>query len=476
MRPNELSPVAASAFGRPTRVRYLVLSAACSVAVVTYLHRVGFARALPELRLSSKYSSWLTAAFLIAYGGFEMPGGLLGDRLGTRHLLTILVGCWSLLTGCVALVVFVPDVSYLPIVYLLLVRFLFGMVQAGAFPLLSRMMTDWMPIQERASAQGAIWMASRAGGMIAPLVVVGLLAVLGNWEKPLWVLAGVGFLWCAVFWPWFRNRPEEMPGVNAAELHVIAAGRDTRPLGHGHFPWRRMLRSRSVWALCLMYGCGGFAANFYVTLLPSYLQNQRKLGATTVSLISSLPFACGMVACLGGGLVSDWLIRRTGNRKWSRRLTGLIGLTLGGLGWLSINWIQTGTPGKLSPDFDGGGFGWLSSNWLQGPWALGFVICAIFFCNDLNMGPAWASCADIGERYAGTLGGAMNMLGALTGAAGNLVAGALFDRHTELVFIIYAFAFWLGALCWLAVDVTKPLVEPHAPEESGPPLLAEAEP
>jgi hypothetical protein len=68
------------------------------------------------------------------------------------------------------------------------------------------------------------------------------------------------------------------------------------------------------------------------------------------------------------------------------------------------------------------------------------------------------------------------MLGALTGAAGNLVAGALFDRHTELVFVIYACAFWLGALCWLAVDVTRPLVEPHAPEESGPPLLAEAEP
>jgi hypothetical protein len=74
------------------------------------------------------------------------------------------------------------------------------------------------------------------------------------------------------------------------------------------------------------------------------------------------------------------------------------------------------------------------------------------------MGPAWASCADIGERYAGTLSGTMNMIGAFAGAAGMALAGYLL-RHgrSELVFIIFAGVYLLAALCWLGVDVTKRL-------------------
>ena len=76
-------------------------------------------------------------------------------------------------------------------------------------------------------------------------------------------------------------------------------------------------------------------------------------------------------------------------------------------------------------------------------------------------GPAWAACADIGERYAGTLGGAMNMIGNLAGAVGASLAGNLFQAgHPQLVFIIFASSFWLASLCWLMVDVTKPLTEP----------------
>ncbi len=422
----------------PSRMRYRVLAAACSVAVVAYLHRVGFGSALPRLDLSPNAAGWLSAIFQIAYGLFEVPSGLLGDRLGTRHLLAAIVVGSSLMTGGVALVVFLPDAWYLPLLFLLLLRFLFGMFQAGTFPLLSRMLTDWLPKQERGSAQGALWMATRFGGLLAPLVFVGLADHIGGWRPALLILAALGLVWCAVFWPWFRNRPEEKAGVNTAERQLILAGRVARPLGHGQVPWGKLLRSRSVWGLCLMYGCGGFAANFYVTLLPTYLDKHRHLDADTAKWLSSLPFACGMAACLAGGLLSDFLIRRTGDRTWGRRLNGIVGLSLGGVGWALIPWME-------------------------GPWALGLVLCFTFLCNDLNMGPAWASCADVGERYAGTIGGAMNMLSAFGGAGGNLLMGYLLERQAPgLVFAIYACGFWLAALCWLLVDLTKPLGEERA--------------
>src|ERR1700757_2303955 len=88
---------------RPTRVRYEVLAAGCSVAVVAYIHRVGFATAVTEMKSELCWTSedigYLMTAFLLAYGAFEVPGGVLADRFGVRHLLTILVLGWSLMTG-----------------------------------------------------------------------------------------------------------------------------------------------------------------------------------------------------------------------------------------------------------------------------------------------------------------------------------------------------------------------------------------
>src|SRR6266481_2231392 len=204
---------------RATRVRYQVLAVACSVAVVTYIHRVGFTTASTEiksdLQLTTPELGYLMTAFLLAYGAFEVPGGLLADRFGVRNLLTILVLGWSFMTGIITIATIFPTVAAAFFV-LLVLRFLFGMFQAGGFPSLSRMMTDWMTRQERASAQGLIWMSSRLGGAFVPLLLGALFAWCG-WKSAVWIVTEIGFLWCVVFWLWFRNQPEEMSQVSALE-------------------------------------------------------------------------------------------------------------------------------------------------------------------------------------------------------------------------------------------------------------------
>lgn len=435
----------------PTRVRYAVLGVACALAVIVYIHRVGFAFALPSIRadlgLTGSQVSWLTAAFLVAYGLFEIPCGLLGDLFGARHLLTVLVLGWSLTTGLVTLVVGLPAEYMLPLLFLLLVRFLFGMFQAGAFPSLARILADWAPVGLRASAQGLMWTCTRLGGFLSGFLVPGLILLLGGWQAALWAVAVLGFAWACGFWLWFRNRPEEMPTVNQAERQLIAAGRVPHPAGHGTIPWGAMFRNRSVWGLCMLYMFGGFAANFYVTLLPSWLTEQHGFSSWTTSLLGTLPLLVGVGACLLGGVVSDGIIRRTGNRKWGRRLNGTVGTLVGGFAWLLLGGAQEA-------------------------WSIGFLLCLIFFCNDLCMGPVWACCADVGERCAATLGGAMNMMGNLAGAVGNLIAGAYFGKTviiplliadlevsgSQLVFAVYACSYWLATLSWQLVDVTRPLV------------------
>jgi MFS transporter, ACS family, glucarate transporter len=426
-----------------SRVRYLVLAAACSLAVLTYVQRLGFSYGLPKIQsylaLNDTQTSDLASAFLLAYGLFQVPGGLLGDRLGGRHLLTLLVLGWSVLTGLVALTALFSPETGLAFAFLLGVRFLFGALQAGGFPALARVLADWMPKQQRGFAQGLVWTFSRLGGFVAPLLFLRLYLGFGNqWAPPFWILAGVGFLWCAAFWPWFRNRPSEMKQANAAERDLISAGQSP-PAKPGPIPWLGLLTSRNTWALCLMYGFLGFSGNFITALLSVYLEKHRHLDQETSAWLTGLPLGFGIVSCVLGGFLSDWLIRRTGSRKWGRRLVGCLSLLLAALTSLSVPWVRDVT-------------------------LLAMALSAWFFFNDLSMGPAWAACADVGERYAGTLSGAMNMIGAFLGAAGIRLAGTFFDRDMEMwVFIVYAISYVLAALCWLGVDVTKPLV----PRSSG---------
>jgi sugar phosphate permease len=426
---------------RPTRVRYLVLTSACALAVITYIHRVGFATASARFKtplgLTETHIGWVMAAFMIGYGIFEMPWGLLADRLGVRNVLAAIILGGSALTAGVALVGLLPGQIGLIIAVLLLLRFAFGAFQAGTFPAISRAMADWMPTTERGKAQGAVWMSSRLGGFLAPLVVVWLFgAARGDWKTPLVIVAALGFLWFAAVWPWLRNRPEEMAWVNRGERKLIEAGRTARAAhGHGEVPWGRMLRSPNVWALCGMYGFLGFSGNFYLTLLPTYLEVHRHLDPKTASWLTSLPFGFGVAGCFLGGWLSDAVIRRWGKRL-GRRIVGAIGLTLAGLSIVAVPWVDGVVP-------------------------LGFLLILTFFGNDLAMAPAWAAAADIGERYTGVLSGAMNMMASFMAAIEAILLGRLLHADNVVApFLILAASYALGTLCWIGVDVRKTLAEP----------------
>jgi hypothetical protein len=131
-------------------------------------------------------------------------------------------------------------------------------------------------------------------------------------------------------------------------------------------------------------------------------------------------------------VLSDAIIRLTGNRKWGRRVSGMFGQA-------------------------GAGLALLSTIWVQDPIALGVLLGTAFFCNDLGMGPAWAACSDVGERFAGTVGGKMNMVGNIAGGLGMLVAGhLLYTGQVTAVFIVFACSYGLGVLCWLGLDATRP--------------------
>src|SRR2546423_1894383 len=125
---------------RPSRARYIVLSMIIAVYMITYVDRVVISSAAPvmqkELALSMVTMGWIFSSFRWGYALFQLPGGWLGDRLGPRRALSLIVAWWSAFTSATALVWSAPS--------LLIVRFLFGVGEAGAFPIATRSLSCWM--------------------------------------------------------------------------------------------------------------------------------------------------------------------------------------------------------------------------------------------------------------------------------------------------------------------------------------------
>jgi MFS family permease len=375
------------------------------------------------------------AAFMVAYGLFEVPWGLLGDARGGRSALMVVVIGGSLMTAAVAMVVWLPDPAGMGLAFLIVARFLFGAFQAGTFPVLARIIADWVPVSERGGAQGALWMSSRLGGALAPILLIPMFQQFGNWRVPLVLGAALGLVWCVGFWPWFRNTPDETPLVTPTERALIAQGRTPKVVRSHGAPWRQILNGSNPLALCGMYGCLGYSSNFFLFLLANYLETKRHLDKTTTMWLTSLPFGCGVFACVMGGVLSDLIGRRLQSRRWGRRVVGVAGMTIAAAGIVSTLAVTDIT--------------WFA-----------IVLCVTFIANDLSMGPAWAAATEIGERSAGALGGTMNMVASFTAAVAALVTGDLFARGDLVTpFLLFGLSYILGALCWLRIDVTEPLGE-----------------
>ena len=459
--PIEPSPTDA---GTATRVRYGVLAFAASLAMITYLDRSCFSMAASEIGEAvgcgkAEMLRWATPAFALAYALFEIPTGWLGDRFGPRSTLIRIVLWWSLFTGLTAMVGFRFAGVTLGLGFLVTVRFLFGIGEAGAFPNITRALHNWFPVTQRGFAQGTVWTAARLAGGLTPLIWW-VLVTKGEmpWRDTFWFFAAIGFLWSILFWRRFRNRPAEHPRANAAERELIAAGRSAAELAPTEgltIPWKNFLRNRNVWLLGIMYACQSYGWYFYITYLPTYyhLRFPESSGWLGAICIGS-PLWVGAIGCFVGGKLTDWYIRRTGDLRNGRRFFGAFGH-----GATAICFL-------LCPLMPG---------------AMGFFVTIALagFFTDLTMGSSWAMCQDVGRRYAAIVPGSVNMIGNLGSVLSGWISGTIVilatrtaataesvdvgqlstesAKSAELAgyttnFHIFAAVFGIGVLCWLLLD------------------------
>ena len=290
---------------QPSRVRYRVVALAIGLAVLSYVQRVAISQAAgpisKDLHFNKEAMGLVFGAFGLSYAIFELPMGLLGDRLGVRRVLIQIVLAWSLFTALTG--------AAWNLISMYVIRFAFGAGEAGCFPNLTRMLSVWLPARERVRAQSLMWACTRWGGAATPPVVLAIVSLFG-WRWAFVAFALLGVIWCIVFFVWFRNDPAEDPCVNTEELALIETARNL-PVHHGaQQNWLSILLTTQVAVLVLQYFCFSFVWYFYITWLPTYLREARAQTPGHAATLSMLPLLLGGFGSLLSGLIPIRVPRR----------------------------------------------------------------------------------------------------------------------------------------------------------------------
>jgi len=372
-----------------------VLGLLCLMYLITYIDRVNVATAAGEIRkeLSLSATQWgiIASAFGYPYILFQIFGGWVGDRFGPRWTLFACGLVWAtatILTGLAG--------SFM---LLFLVRVMLGFGEGATFPVATRAMQAWTPPDRRGFAQGITHAFARFGNAITPPIVAWLVVTV-SWRGSFVALGGISLIWVVVWVLYFRNVPAEHPGITPEELALLP-NRGGRPaVRRVDVPWKRL--AVRMLPVTVVYFCYGWTLWLYINWLPQFFQQEYNLQIMSSARYSSTVFAAGVVGDYVGGVISDSILRRTGDLRKARRNV-IVAAFLSSAVFL--------VPIFLTRDLN----------------VIVFSLAGAFFCAELVIGPIWAVPMDIAPKYSGTASGFMNTGSAIAAVLSPLAFGYLAD-------------------------------------------------
>lgn len=416
-----------------TRIRYRVVAFTTTLAALTYLDRVCISILAPnitrDLRLTPVQMSYVFSAFTLAYAIFEIPTASWADRKGSRHVITRIVLWWSAFT--------IATAAAFNYSVLLVVRFLFGVGEAGAWPTAARVFTRWIPASERGRVQGVFFAGAHLSGGLTPLAVIYLARVL-PWRMVFVIFGCIGFLWAFCWSRWFRDEPRDHPAVSPAEQQLIEG---TRGLAPGHAgQWRRVLRTQSLLPLCIQYFANTYGFYFFITWLPTYLAKSRGMASVELATFAGLPLLLSVIADITGGITTDWLSRKFG--------------------------LRAGRCGLSAAAYFVGAAAMIAGTLVANGRAAGTLIALGGAASMFTLAPAWAVAIGLGGRNSAVLSATMNTAGQIGGILSPLVLAYIVERFGDWNMPLHVLSclYLLAAISWILIQPT--------PCEPAPKLIA----
>ena len=434
---NNLPPEGAT----PGRVRWRILAILVVLSLIAYVLRMSLSVAgdsmMRDLGISQVQLGMAFAAFAWAYALAQFPGGVLGDVLGPRRVLTWIAVCWTVVSVATGLI---PggrgEGINLALTCLIALQALVGLVQAPLFPTMAGSIRAWFPTGGWAYPTG-LTSGGLTLGAAATSPLIAWLVVSFGWRLAFILTAPLGLLAALLWWRTSRDDPAEHPDVGAAELAFINRGREPT---HEEPPgaWKLVLRDRNVLLLTLSYFCMNYVFYMFFHWFFIYLVQVREFQALEGGFLATAPWIVGAFGAIAGGAWCDRVCKSRGMRVGTRQ-PALICLPLVAV----LLWAGAGAPD---------------------PYKAVVMLSLCFGCTQLTEGAYWAAMTAVAGRHTSAAAGVLNTGGNAVGGFGALLVPILAEHFGWIVALSSGSVMALiAAILWLFIRADEPLEVPRRP-------------
>ena len=408
---------------KTSRATTQVLILLCVMYFITYVDRVNVSTAAAgfgkEFGLSKTELGFVFSAFAYPYLVFQIIGGWLGDKYGPRRTLTVCAVIWAgatILSGLAG-----------GFISLVLARMLLGLGEGATFPTATRAMASWTTPDKRGYAQGITHACARLGNAVTPPLVVALVAAT-SWRGSFVILGCASLVW-VLWWAFsFRDNPNEHPRITQEELAVLPEYKQFKD--RPKVPWMPLFKR--MLPVTITYFCYGWILWLFLSWIPQYFLHSYNLDLKKSAIFSAGVFFAGVVGDALGGIVSDHLLRKTGNLNIARRNLVVICMLLT---------LASLVPLMFVHDL-----------------AISAICLSLgFFFIEFTIGPMWSIPMDIAPKFSGTASGMMNTGSALAAIISPLLGGYMIDKtgNWDLPFIVSMGLMVVGSIVAFAMRPDK---------------------
>ncbi|MBN3805038.1 MFS transporter [Paraburkholderia sp. Ac-20336] len=414
---------------QPTRSRArITFVLLCIMAFIMYVDRTNMSVAAPvmskELGFSNTHLGFIFSAFALAYSCFMIPGGWHSDRIGSRKGLLLYGSLWAIATIATGVVG--------SLYALVAARFFVGVGEAPIYPTAARMIARVIPEERRGAAQGLMHATGRIANALAPLIVTGLIVTF-SWRLTFIILGAVTLVYMIVMYIGLNEAKRH--GATPGDTAAATAAPARKPIN-----WPDMIRR--VWPATAACFCHGWVLWFFLNWIPTLFSQRYGMKLSHNAIFSTLVLLGGSLGTAVGGMMTDWRLKRTGNRLRARREVIIFGF---------LSSIVCLIPLLLTRDIT------VSS----------ICLGLAFFCSELADSPLWVVGTEVSREHSATSSACTFTGMALAGAVSPIVVGLLLDvSHGRWVvaFAASIVVLLLGPLFtfWIKLDDEPSAATDHA--------------
>lgn len=230
-----------------------------------------------DLGIDAGQKGLILSAFFLGYTLFQIPFGFLGNRVGSRKIMTfaiLLIGCLMIFLG-----------FGFSLIYLLVIRFAAGSFAHAGYPsAVSAFVTKEVEPTKRGSVQSSMIASSGFAGIVGPLLVAPLLTLVG-WKMTYFIYGGIVLVIGLLM----------IKGIPKSKGQPLVAA------NQANISFAEVIKDRNVWIMVLaaffinaaVYGMTGWIA--------SYLVDEFHLTMNTMAMMSALIGLVMMVSAMFAG-------------------------------------------------------------------------------------------------------------------------------------------------------------------------------